>query len=49
MEAANRDSNGTVKIRHFGAGVLGNADNMFDAVMSGAADIGWALQGVVAS
>jgi len=49
MEAVNRDSGGAVNIRHFGASVLGNAGNMYDSVMNGAADIGWALQGVVAS
>jgi TRAP-type C4-dicarboxylate transport system substrate-binding protein len=47
MEAVNRDSAGTVDIKHFGSSVLGNAGNMYDAVLSGAADIGWALQGAV--
>jgi len=47
IEAVNRDSNGTLNIRYFGGGVLGNAGNMYDAVLSGAADIGWALPGTV--
>ncbi len=47
MEAVNRDSNGTVNIKYFGGGVLGNAGNMYDAVLTGAADIGWALPGTV--
>jgi TRAP-type C4-dicarboxylate transport system substrate-binding protein len=47
MEAVNRDSGGTVDIKHFGGGVLGHAGNMYDVVLSGAADIGWALQGTV--
>jgi TRAP-type C4-dicarboxylate transport system substrate-binding protein len=46
-EAVSRDSGGTVQITHFGGGVLGNAGNMYDVVTSGAADIGWALQGTV--
>jgi TRAP-type C4-dicarboxylate transport system substrate-binding protein len=46
-EAVSRDSAGTVDIKHFGGSVLANAGNMFDTVMSGAADIGWALQGMV--
>jgi TRAP-type C4-dicarboxylate transport system substrate-binding protein len=46
-EAVSRDSNGTIDIKHFGGSVLGNAGNMFDTVMSGAADIGWALQATV--
>jgi TRAP-type C4-dicarboxylate transport system substrate-binding protein len=48
-QAASKDSAGTVEIKHFGGGVLGNAGNMFDAVMSGAADIGWALPHAVPS
>ena len=48
-EAVSRDSGGTVEIKHFGGGVLGNAGNMFDTVMSGAADIGWAIQGSLPS
>jgi TRAP-type transport system periplasmic protein len=47
MEAVNRDSDGTVDIKYFGGGVLGNAGNMYDAVLTGAADIGWALLGAV--
>jgi len=47
MEAVNRDAHGTVNIKYFGGGVLGNAGNMYDAVLSGAADIGWALPGTV--
>jgi len=47
MEAVNRDSNGAVNIKYFGGGVLGNAGNMYDAVLTGAADIGWALPGTV--
>lgn len=47
MEAVNRDSNGTVEIKYFGSGVLGNAGNMYDAVLTGGADIGWALLGSV--
>ena len=47
MEAVNRDSNGTVNIKYFGGGVLGNAGNMYDSVLTGAADIGWALLGSV--
>ena len=46
-EAVSKDSAGTVDIKHFGGSVLGNAGNMFDTVMSGAADIGWALQATV--
>jgi TRAP-type C4-dicarboxylate transport system substrate-binding protein len=46
-EAVSKDSGGTVEIRHFGGGVLGHAGNMYDVVLSGAADIGWALQGTV--
>ena len=49
MEAVNRDAGGTIEIKHFGAGVLGNASNMYDVVMNGAADIGWALQGLAPS
>jgi TRAP-type C4-dicarboxylate transport system substrate-binding protein len=45
MEAVNRDAGGAIEIKHFGASVLGNASNMYDVVMNGAADIGWALQG----
>jgi TRAP-type transport system periplasmic protein len=47
MEAVNRDSDGAVDIRYFGSGVLGNAGNMYDAVLTGAADIGWGLLGSV--
>ncbi len=47
MEAINRDSQGTVSIRHFGGGVLANAGNMYDSVLNGAADIGWVLLGSV--
>ncbi len=47
LEAVNKDSNGTVNIKYFGGGVLGNASNMYDAVLTGAADIGWALLGSV--
>jgi TRAP-type C4-dicarboxylate transport system substrate-binding protein len=47
MEAVNRDSNGTVAIKYFGGGVLGNAGNMYDSVLTGAADIGWGLLGSV--
>lgn len=36
-------SGGTIEIKHYGNSVLGNAGTMFDSVMSGAADIGWAL------
>jgi TRAP-type C4-dicarboxylate transport system substrate-binding protein len=46
-EAVSKDSGGTVQITHFGGGVLGHAGNMYDVVTSGAADIGWALQGTV--
>jgi TRAP-type C4-dicarboxylate transport system substrate-binding protein len=46
-EAVSRDSGGTITIKHFGGAVLGNAGNMYDTVTSGAADIGWALQGTV--
>jgi TRAP-type C4-dicarboxylate transport system substrate-binding protein len=49
MEAVNRDSNGTVNIKYFGGGALANAGNMYDAVLTGAADIGWALPGIVTS
>jgi TRAP-type C4-dicarboxylate transport system substrate-binding protein len=44
-EAVSRDSGGTITIKHFGGSILGNAGNMYDTVSSGAADIGWALQG----
>ncbi|HXQ54027.1 MAG TPA: TRAP transporter substrate-binding protein [Stellaceae bacterium] len=47
LEAVNRDSNGAVNIKYYGGGVLGNAGNMYDAVLTGAADIGWALPGTV--
>jgi TRAP-type C4-dicarboxylate transport system substrate-binding protein len=47
LEAVNRDSQGTVDIKYFGGGVLGNAGNMYDSVLTGAADIGWALLGSV--
>jgi TRAP-type C4-dicarboxylate transport system substrate-binding protein len=47
LEAVNRDSQGTVNIKYFGGGVLGNAGNMYDSVLTGAADIGWALLGSV--
>ena len=47
MNAVNQDSNGTVDIKYFGGGVLGNAGNMVDSVLTGAADIGWALLGSV--
>lgn len=47
LEAVSRDSNGTVDIKYFGGGVLGNAGNMYDSVLTGAADIGWALLGSV--
>ncbi len=46
-EAVSRDSGGTITIKHFGGSVLANAGNMYDTVTSGAADIGWALQGTV--
>jgi TRAP-type C4-dicarboxylate transport system substrate-binding protein len=49
MEAVNRDAGGAVEIKHFGAGVLSNATTMYDVVMNGAADIGWALQGLAPS
>ena len=45
MEAVNRDSQGTLNIRHFGGGVLANAGNMYDSVLNGAADLGWVLLG----
>jgi TRAP-type C4-dicarboxylate transport system substrate-binding protein len=48
-EAVVKDSGGTITIRHFGGSVLANAGNMYDTVTSGAADIGWALQGTVPS
>lgn len=44
-EAVSKDSQGTIEIKHFGGSVLGNAGNMIDTVTTGAADIGWALQG----
>lgn len=47
LEAVNKDSNGTVEIKYYGGGVLGNAGNMYDSVLTGAADIGWALLGSV--
>src|ERR1700761_7552362 len=47
MDAVNKDSNGTLDIKYFGGGVLGNASNMYDSVLTGAADIGWALLGSV--
>lgn len=47
LEAVNKESNGTVEIKYFGGGVLGNAANMYDSVLTGAADIGWALLGSV--
>lgn len=47
MEAVNRDARGAVNITYVGGGLLGNAGNMYDAVVSGAADIGWALPGVM--
>src|SRR5580692_9903777 len=47
MEAVNRDSHGAVNIKYVGGGTLGNAGNMYDSVVSGAADIGWALPGVM--
>jgi TRAP-type C4-dicarboxylate transport system substrate-binding protein len=47
MEAVNQDSHGTVDMKYVGGGVLGNAGNMYDSVGSGAADIGWALPGVM--
>lgn len=47
IAAVNRDSNGTVEIKYYGGGVLGNAGNMYDSVLTGAADIGWALLGSV--
>src|SRR5258708_38363656 len=47
MDAVNRDSNGTVDIKYFGGGGLGNAGNMYDAVLTGGADIRWALLGSV--
>jgi len=47
LEAVNRDSNGAVNIKYYGGGVLGNAGNMYDSVLTGAADIGWALLGSV--
>ncbi len=45
--AVSKASGGTIEIKHYGNGVLGSAGTMFDSVMSGAADIGWALQGTV--
>lgn len=42
-KAVSEDSGGTVEIKHYGNSVLGTARTMFDSVMSGAADIGWAL------
>jgi TRAP-type transport system periplasmic protein len=47
LEAVNKDSEGTLNIKYFGGGVLGNAGNMYDATLTGAADIGWALPGTV--
>ena len=47
MEAVNRDAHGAVAIKYVGGGVLGNAGNMYNSVVSGAADIGWALPGVM--
>lgn len=43
-EAVSKDSQGTIEIKHFGGGVLANAGNMLDSVMTGAADIGWGVQ-----
>lgn len=48
-EQVARDSGGTIEIKHFGGGVLGDAGNMIDTVLNGAADIGWALQGTLPS
>jgi TRAP-type C4-dicarboxylate transport system substrate-binding protein len=45
LEQVNRDSQGTVHITYYGGGVLGNAGNMYDSVLTGSADIGWALLG----
>ena len=47
MQAVNRDAQGAVDIKYVGGGVLGNAGNMYDSVLNGAADIGWALPGVM--
>jgi TRAP-type C4-dicarboxylate transport system substrate-binding protein len=47
LEAVNKDSEGTLNIKYFGGGVLGNAGNMYDAALTGAADIAWALPGTV--
>ncbi len=47
MEAVNRDSHSALNIKYAGGGTLGNAGNMYDSVVSGAADIGWALPGVM--
>jgi TRAP-type C4-dicarboxylate transport system substrate-binding protein len=47
LEAVSRDSKGTLDIKYFGGGVLGNAGNMYDSVLNGAADIGWALLGSI--
>ena len=38
LEAVNRDSNGAVEIKYFGGGVLGNAGNTYDSVLTGAAE-----------
>ncbi|MGE0746359.1 MAG: TRAP transporter substrate-binding protein [Rhodospirillales bacterium] len=46
-EAVSKDSGGTITIKHFGGSVLGNAGNMYDTVLNGAADIGWGVQGAV--
>jgi TRAP-type C4-dicarboxylate transport system substrate-binding protein len=45
LEQVNRDSQGTVHITYYCGGVLGNAGNMYDSVLTGSADIGWALLG----
>lgn len=43
LNAVNKDAGGAVAIKHYGNSVLGTAGTMYDSVMSGAADIGWAL------
>jgi TRAP-type C4-dicarboxylate transport system substrate-binding protein len=48
-DAVSRDSQGTVEIKMFAGGVLGNNRTMYDMVTSGTADIGFTGHGQVAA
>src|SRR6185436_11244594 len=45
IERVNRDSQGTLAIKHYGASVLADQRRMYDAVKNNIATIGWVTPG----